>query len=43
VGRRTVLGADDLVLDEVEYIVIWKRESGQWRRHQDIFNSRRGG
>jgi len=25
--------------DEVKYIVIWKRENGDWKLHRDIFNS----
>jgi hypothetical protein len=27
------------VLDQGKYIVIWKREKGQWKLHRDIFNS----
>jgi len=27
------------VLDAGKFIVIWKRESGQWKLHRDIFNS----
>jgi uncharacterized protein (TIGR02246 family) len=27
------------VLDKGKYIIIWKREGGQWRLHRDIFNS----
>ena len=27
------------VVDRGKYIVIWKREQGQWRLHRDIWNS----
>ena len=26
------------MLDEGKYIVIWKREAGQWKLHRDILN-----
>jgi len=26
-------------LDRGKYIVVWKREGGQWKLHRDIFNS----
>ena len=26
-------------LDKGKYIVVWKREGGQWKLHRDIFNS----
>jgi uncharacterized protein (TIGR02246 family) len=39
VSRYTLLGAGEQVLDQGKYIVIWKRERGQWKLHRDIFNS----
>ena len=33
------LGEGEQVLDEGKYIVIWKRENGQWRLHRDIWNT----
>ena len=39
VSRYTLCGADGQVLDQGKYIVIWKREKGQWKLHRDIFNS----
>ena len=29
----------DLVVGEEKYIVIWHKENGQWKLHQDMFNS----
>jgi uncharacterized protein (TIGR02246 family) len=31
----------DQAVDEAKYIVIWKRENGQWKLHRDIYNSSR--
>jgi uncharacterized protein (TIGR02246 family) len=39
VSRFKLLGADGQVLDEGKYIVIWKKDHGQWKLHRDIFNS----
>lgn len=39
VGRYTLEGEGDQVLDQGKYIVIWKQEAGQWKLHRDIFNS----
>ena len=39
VGRYTLKGEEDQVLDQGKYIVIWKQEAGQWKLHRDIFNS----
>jgi len=36
---KYTLGAGGQVLDRGKYIVIWKREGGQWKLHRDIFNS----
>ena len=38
VGRYR-LGGESGPLDHGKYIVIWKRESGQWKLHRDIWNS----
>jgi ketosteroid isomerase-like protein len=27
------------VVDRGKYIVIWKREQGQWKLHRDIWNT----
>jgi len=39
VGRYTVLGEGERILDNGKYIVIWKQVDGQWKLHRDIFNS----
>jgi len=39
VGTFTLKGKGGQELDAGKYIVIWKREDGQWKLHRDIFNS----
>jgi ketosteroid isomerase-like protein len=39
VGAYTLFGEGDQALDNGKYIVIWKKEDGQWKLHRDIFNS----
>ncbi len=39
VGKYTLLGEAGQTLDAGKYIVIWKREAGQWKLHRDIWNS----
>lgn len=39
VGQYKLSGADDAVMDQGKYIVIWKQENGQWKLHRDIWNS----
>lgn len=39
VGVYTLKDASGKEIDKGKYIVIWKRENGQWRFHRDIFNS----
>ncbi len=39
VSRYTLRGEGGQVLDKGKYIVIWKKEKGQWKLHRDIFNS----
>lgn len=38
-GQYTLRSADDQVLDQGKYVVIWKHEDGTWKLHRDIFNS----
>ncbi len=38
VSTATLRGEGDQVIAEAKYIVIWKRESGEWKLHRDIFN-----
>jgi ketosteroid isomerase-like protein len=30
------MGDGDKVLDSGKYIVVWKRQDGQWKLHRDI-------
>ncbi len=39
VSQYTLFLADGQVADSGKYIVVWKRVSGQWFLHRDIFNS----
>ncbi len=39
VGLYTLKSADDAVLDQGKYVVVWKNEGGSWKIHRDIFNS----
>ncbi len=39
VSTYTLEGEGGQVLDRGKYIVIWKRQDGQWKLHRDIFNS----
>jgi ketosteroid isomerase-like protein len=39
VGRYELSGADGSVLDNGKYVVIWKRDGGQWKLHRDIWNT----
>ena len=39
ISTFTLLGEGRQVLDRGKYMVIWKREDGQWKLHRDIFNS----
>jgi uncharacterized protein (TIGR02246 family) len=39
VGTWVWRGKDGATLDHGKYIVIWKKEGGQWRLHRDIWNS----
>jgi uncharacterized protein (TIGR02246 family) len=39
VGRYTLRGEGGQLLDQGKYVVIWKREGGQWKLHRDIWNT----
>jgi uncharacterized protein (TIGR02246 family) len=39
VGTYEVSAADGKVIDKGKYVVVWKREGGQWKMHRDIWNS----
>ena len=39
VGTYELSAADGKVVDKGKYVVVWKREGGQWKLHRDIWNS----
>jgi ketosteroid isomerase-like protein len=39
VGAYKITGPGQQVLDTGKYIVVWKKEDGQWKLHRDIFNT----
>jgi uncharacterized protein (TIGR02246 family) len=39
VGSYSMMAADGKVVDRGKYLVIWKREGGQWKLHRDIWNT----
>jgi uncharacterized protein (TIGR02246 family) len=39
VGTYALVGEGEKTLDTGKYIVIWKREGGQWKIHRDIWNT----
>jgi uncharacterized protein (TIGR02246 family) len=41
VGTWALKGKDGAAVDDGSYVVIWKKEGGQWRLHRDIWNSSR--
>jgi uncharacterized protein (TIGR02246 family) len=38
-GGYTLFGEGRQALDQGKYIVVWKKDDGQWKWHRDIFNS----
>ncbi|TGE21664.1 DUF4440 domain-containing protein [Hymenobacter aquaticus] len=38
-GTYTLLDAAGQQLDQGKYLVVWKEQQGQWRLHQDIWNT----
>jgi uncharacterized protein (TIGR02246 family) len=39
VGKYTLMGDGDTVLDSGKYVVVWKRQDGKWKLHRDIWNT----
>ena len=39
VSKFKLMAEGGQVLDQGKYIVIWKKDAGQWKLHRDIFNS----
>ncbi|GAA4498406.1 hypothetical protein GCM10023172_15310 [Hymenobacter ginsengisoli] len=38
-GVYTLFGANSQQLDKGKYLVVWKQQQGQWKLHQDIWNT----
>ena len=38
-GQYELSGADGQRMDQGKYLIIWKREEGQWKLHKDIWNT----
>ncbi|MEN8138874.1 MAG: DUF4440 domain-containing protein [Bacteroidota bacterium] len=38
-GRYKLFAEGDQMIDQGKYIVTWKKENGQWKLYQDIFNT----
>lgn len=39
VSRATLSLENGQVIDQSKYVVVWKRQNGEWKLHRDIFNS----
>jgi uncharacterized protein (TIGR02246 family) len=39
VGTYVLTGEGGKTLDDGKYLVVWKRDGGQWRLHRDIWNT----
>ena len=39
IGKYTLQGEGDQILDAGKYLVVWKQEDGQWKWHRDIWNT----
>lgn len=38
-GNIEMFGADNKSLDKGKYVVVWKKENGNWKMYRDIWNS----
>ena len=38
-GRYTLSGADGSTIDSGKYLVVWKKEKGDWKLYRDIWNT----
>jgi uncharacterized protein (TIGR02246 family) len=39
VGTYVMWGPDGKIVDNGKFVVLWKKEGGQWKLHRDIWNS----
>lgn len=38
-GTLELFGANNISLDKGKYVVVWKKENGNWKMYRDIWNS----
>lgn len=38
-GTLELFGTDNISLDKGKYVVVWKKENGNWKMYRDIWNS----
>lgn len=38
-GNYEMIGAENKTLDKGKYLVVWKKEKGNWKMYRDIWNS----
>ena len=38
-GKYTLYGADNKLIDSGKYLVVWKKEKGNWMLYRDIWNT----
>lgn len=43
IGQYTLVNAEDQVMDQGSYLVVWRRDGDHWRLHRDIWNSDKSG
>ncbi len=39
VGTYVMHSQEDTIIDEGKYVVIWKKNNGEWKYHRDIWSS----
>ncbi len=39
IGRYTLFAGDDNIADSGKYVVFWKNQDGEWKLHQDMWNT----
>ncbi len=39
VGKFVIKNKEGVEIDQGKYLIIWKKENGQWKYHRDIWNS----
>jgi len=39
IGTYSLLGANETLMDNGKYLVVWKRFDAQWKLHRDIWNT----